>query len=130
MRIDTLPLWYPSRNQYFKSGIQLALLVVGYLIEAMLKISRRQTEENTVEFALSGRLQFKHVNELRTLIRKEEHGVVLDLREVNLLDREAVEFLVACERDGVSVRNSSPYIREWIAREASRQNFPFPGEEG
>jgi hypothetical protein len=96
----------------------------------MLKISRLQTKENTVEFVLSGRLQFKHVNELRSLIRKEELNVVLDLREVNLLDREAVEFLVTCERDGVSVRNCSPYIREWITREASRQNFASRGEEG
>jgi len=85
---------------------------------------------DTVEFALSGRLQFKHVNELRGLIRKEDLKVVLDLREVNLLDREAVEFLVACERDGVSVRNCSPYIREWITREAGRQNFPSPEEAG
>jgi hypothetical protein len=45
------------------------------------------------------------------------------------LDRETVEFLVACERDGVPVRNCPPYIREWITREASRQNFPSPGEE-
>jgi hypothetical protein len=130
VRLDTLPRSYLSWNQYFKNGIQLALFFVGYLVEAMLKISRRQTEENTVEFALSGRLQFKHIHELRTLIRKEDHRVALDLREVNLLDREAVEFLVACERDGVSVRNTSPYIREWITREAGRQNLSPPGEEG
>jgi hypothetical protein len=95
----------------------------------MLKISRRQTEENTVEFALSGRLQFKHIHELRGLITGEEHKVVLDFREVNLLDREAVEFLAACERDGVSLCNCSPYIREWITREAARQSFPSPVEE-
>ena len=112
------------------NGIQLALSHPGYPIDAMLRISRLQMGNDTVEFALSGRLQFKHVNELRGLIRKEELKVVLDLREVNLLDREAVEFLVACERDGVSVRNCSPYIREWITREAGRQNFPSPEETG
>ncbi len=96
----------------------------------MLKISKRQIEEDTVEFALSGRLQFKHTNELRSLIRNEQHKVVLDLREVNLLDREAVEFLVACESEGLSLRNCSPYIREWITREASRRNFTSSGEEG
>jgi aryl-alcohol dehydrogenase-like predicted oxidoreductase len=84
-----------------------------------------------VEFALSGRLQFMHVNELRELIREEEEQkVVLNLHEVNLLDREAVEFLVVCEKEGVSLRNCSPYIREWITREASRQNSPAPREEG
>jgi hypothetical protein len=112
------------------NGLQLALFLSGCFVEAMLKISRRETGDGRVEYALSGRLQFKHVNELRNLIREEERNVALDLREVNLLDREAVEFLVVCERDGVSVRNCAPYIREWITREASRQNFPHPGEEG
>jgi hypothetical protein len=112
------------------NGIQLALSFSGCLIDAMLRISRFQTGNDTVEFALSGRFQFQHVNELRGLIRKEELKVVLDLREVNLLDREAVEFLVLCERDGVPVRNCAPYIREWITREASRQNFPYRVEEG
>jgi hypothetical protein len=92
----------------------------------MLKISRRQTGEDTVELALSGRLQFEHVNELRGLIRQEEFNVALDLREVNLLDREAVEFLVACEMDGVSLNNCSPYIREWVTRETSRKKLSSP----
>ncbi len=83
-----------------------------------------------MEFALSGRLQFKHVGELHSLIRQEEFKVALDLREVNLLDREAVEFLVACEMDGVSLNNCSPYIREWVTREASRKRISSPDGEG
>jgi len=96
----------------------------------MLKILRRQTGDDTVEFALSGRLQFEYVNELRGLIRTEELKVAFDLREVNLLDREAVEFLATCEGEGVALRNCSPYIREWISREATRRPFAPPGEEG
>jgi hypothetical protein len=96
----------------------------------MLKILRHQTGEDTVEFRLSGRLQFKYVNELRGLIRNEQLNVALDLREVNLLDREAVDFLVACEREGVALENCSPYIREWISREATRRPFAPPGEVG
>lgn len=83
-----------------------------------------------MEFALSGRLQFKHINELHSLIRQEELKVALDLREVNLLDREAVEFLVACEMDGVSLNNCSPYIREWVTRETSRKRLSAPDGEG
>ena len=83
-----------------------------------------------MEFALSGRLQFKHVSELDSLIRQEEFKVALDLREVNLLDREAVEFLVACEMDGVSLNNCSPYIREWVTREASRKRLSSPDGDG
>lgn len=106
----------------------LAIFLCGYLIDAMLKISRSQASDDTVEFALSGRLQFTHVGELRELITKEEQKVVLNLRELNLLDREAVEFLVACEREGVSLLNCSPYIREWVTREAIRQNSLAPRE--
>lgn len=95
----------------------------------MLKISRRQNGKDTVEFTLSGRFQFEHISELRELIRKEEHKVILDLREVNLLDRETVEFLVVCEGDGVLLRNCSPYIREWVTREALRRNFSPPEGE-
>jgi hypothetical protein len=95
----------------------------------MLKIMRRQIGEDTVEFALSGRLQSRHTNELRSLIRGEAHRVVLDLHEVNLLDREAVEFLVACEMDGVALNNCAPYIREWVTREASRKKLSSPEGE-
>jgi anti-anti-sigma regulatory factor len=86
----------------------------------MLKIERQQMEEDTVQFTLSGRLQVTQVSELRELIRSEVRRVVLDLREIRLVDRGAIEFLAACERDGVALRNCSPYIREWVTREANR----------
>jgi len=43
----------------------------------------------------------------------------LDLKEVKLVDRAAVRFLVVCEARGIEIRNPSPYIREWIAKEAA-----------
>jgi len=85
----------------------------------MLKILKRQNGEEFVELTLIGRIQVDHIYELRQLIRKEQYRVVLDLREVNLVDRGAVEFLAACESDGVVLRNCSPYIREWVTREAA-----------
>jgi len=86
----------------------------------MLKIERQQIGEDAVQFTLSGRLQVTQVSELWELIRNEVRKVVLDLREIRLVDRGAVDFLAACERDGVALRNCSPYIREWITREADR----------
>jgi len=44
-------------------------------------------------------------------------GVVLDLEEVKLVDREAVCCLASCEEEGVQLSQCSPYIREWINRE-------------
>jgi hypothetical protein len=69
----------------------------------MRKSPRHPAEGDAVEFALSRRSQFIHVNELRGLIRKEEHKAVPDLRELNLGDREAVEFLAACAERGALV---------------------------
>lgn len=81
-----------------------------------------------MQLALSGRLQLAQVSELRDLIRGETCKVVLDLREVKLVDRGVVEFLAACEKDGIGLRNCSPYIREWISREAaSGHSFEFEG---
>jgi hypothetical protein len=101
--IDTLSLLYLLWNQCLGSGTRLALPLGGSLTRAMRKSPRHPTEGDALEFALSGRSQFIHVNELRGLIRKEERKVVPDLRELNLGDREAVEFLAACAERGALV---------------------------
>ena len=59
--------------------------------------------------------------ELEKLLKCEaEHrSLVLDLREVKLVDRDVVSFLVNCESKGVNIANCPAYIREWIEGEAS-----------
>ena len=44
-------------------------------------------------------------------------GIVLDLADLKLIDRDAVRFLAACETKGVELRQCAPYIRDWIDRE-------------
>jgi len=39
------------------------------------------------------------------------------LHEVELVDREAVRFLVQCEAEGTTLVYCPAYIREWIERE-------------
>jgi hypothetical protein len=88
----------------------------------MLKIVKLQMEEGGMQFALIGRLQAEHVNEVRELIRRERGGIVFDLRELHLVDRRAVQFLVVCERDGVALRNCAPHIRDWVSLESGKQS--------
>jgi hypothetical protein len=95
----------------------------------MLKIVKLQMGDSGMEFALSGRFQAEHVNEVRELIRQERSAIVFDLRELQLVDRSAVQFLALCERDGVVLRNCVPYIRDWVTREASKQSTG-KGDEG
>jgi len=83
----------------------------------MLKI--RRTANGDVVLTVSGRLKADNVSELASLIAAEQTGrsLVLDLENVVLVDRDIVRFLRASERDGITLRNCPPYIREWIARE-------------
>jgi hypothetical protein len=38
--------------------------------------------------------------------------IVLDLKEVGVVDREVMRFFMSCEADGVTLENCTPYIRE------------------
>jgi len=41
----------------------------------------------------------------------------LDLRDLTLVDQDAVSFLKRCEADNITLKNCPAYIREWITRE-------------
>ena len=83
----------------------------------MLKIQR--TTNGDVVLTVSGRLRADNLTELSGLIEAERARptLVLDLKDVVLVDRDIVRFLRACEDDGITLRNCPPYIRSWIERE-------------
>jgi hypothetical protein len=70
-------------------------------------------------FLLSGRVETQAIAELRRLfeLQTDHRGIIVDLKDVSLVDREVMRFLARCEADGVSLENCPPYIREWIRRE-------------
>lgn len=80
----------------------------------MLKIER--SANCRVVFTLSGRIQAEDVKEVRGLLALETAGrqLVLDLRDVTLVNEEAVKFLASCEADSIKLENCPLYIREWI----------------
>ena len=86
----------------------------------MLKIQRRGNGE--VVLTVSGRLKAGNVSELSALLNEEptELPLVLDLKNVVLVDRDVVRFLKVREADGIELRNCPPYIRAWIAQEADQ----------
>ena len=85
----------------------------------MLKITRAANGE--VVLTLSGRMDAENVIELESLFKSEAEGrrIVLDLKDLTLVDREAVRFLERCETDSIKLKNCPAYIREWITRERS-----------
>ena len=82
----------------------------------MLKIERSVHGEFVV-FGLSGRIEMEDVAELQRLFDAEDRNVIINLKEVALVDRDAVRFLARCEADGIKIENCPAYIREWIERE-------------
>jgi hypothetical protein len=88
----------------------------------VLKIDRVSEEQAGVVFMLSGRIQSEDVAELRKLIRAEKRKVVLDMKQVNLVDRPAVRFLSQCLAEGIELRNLSRYISRWVSREATAKD--------
>ena len=66
---------------------------------------------------LIGRMQVEHVAEVRKQIEASGPTVILDLEDVTLVDVQVVRFFGACETRGIELRNGSPYISDWIARE-------------
>jgi hypothetical protein len=82
----------------------------------MLKIQRAATEE--VLLTLIGRMTEENVAELKTLfLESKGRRIVLDLKDLTLVDNEAVKYLERCETDGTLLRNCPAYIREWITRQ-------------
>ena len=83
----------------------------------MLKITR--ATNGAVVFKLSGRMGAENIGELEKLISAEASGrrIVLDLKDLRLVDQDVVSFLRRCEANSIQLKNCPAYIREWITRE-------------
>ena len=83
----------------------------------MLRIQREANGE--VVLRISGRLHAENLTELKKLIESDvtDRRIVLDLRELTLVDQHAVRFLRQGESNGIELKNCPPYICEWIARQ-------------
>jgi len=61
----------------------------------------------------------ENVSELETLMSAEASGrrIVLDLKDLRLVDQDGVGFLRRCEANSIQLKNCPAYIREWITGE-------------
>src|SRR3984885_8436467 len=84
------------------------------------KIERLVSAENSVVIRVCGRIQLEHVSTVKELIRQEQGVVVLDLTEVTLVDRDAVNLIAMCALKNVELRNCPAFLREWVAKERQR----------
>src|SRR6202142_4755282 len=81
------------------------------------RIDRVVSAENFVVLFVSGRITGEHVDMLRGVLEQESGAFAIDLKNVLLVDREAVQLFAQSEANGTELRNCPPYVREWVTRE-------------
>ena len=86
---------------------------------AHCRIERLVMDDRTV-LIVSGRLWGTHVDTLKELLEAGSGVVEIDLRDVLLVDREAVTLLASSERSGIELTNCPAYVRECVVREKAR----------
>ena len=70
-----------------------------------------------VQFTLSGRIETtEDIEQLQQLLAVEtcRRQLILDLKDVTLVNQDAVEFLRSCEADGIKLENCPLHVRRWI----------------
>jgi anti-anti-sigma regulatory factor len=70
-------------------------------------------------FTLSGRIEKEAIAELRRLFefQTDYRDIVLDLKDVSVIDHDVMQFFLRCEADGVKLENRPGHVREWMERE-------------
>ncbi len=93
----------------------------------MLKILRSAKDESVI-LTLIGRIEGENLAELKRVVGLEtiDHNLVLDVKDITLVDQSAIRFLARCEADSVTLENCPAYIRDWIAAEKRRNKRPNP----
>jgi transcriptional regulator with GAF, ATPase, and Fis domain len=93
-----------------------------------VRIERVVTGEDQVILHISERITADDVGMLDDLLRQEMRTVVVDLKDVDLVDREVVKFFALSESNRTDLRNCPAYVREWVAREGRDRCRRIPSE--
>ena len=83
------------------------------------RIDRRLIGEGPVVLHISGEITGQHVKMLRDVLEEQVGAVTIDLKNVAIVDRQAVKLLALIETSGAELRNCPLYVREWVTREGA-----------
>jgi hypothetical protein len=87
------------------------------LLQMSCRIDRVVGADNVVVLHISGTISGEHVDTLRNVLRQEAGALAVDLKNICLVDSDAVKLLVLTEDSGAELRNCPAYVREWVTRE-------------
>ena len=85
------------------------------------RIDRFDAGNGLIVLLVSGRLSGEHVHTLGNALQQESGALAIDLKNVSLVDSDAVQLLALAEYNGTELRNCPAYIREWVARERAER---------
>lgn len=77
----------------------------------------KDSHGGAVTIRMSGDFQREHIAELERQLEDRALRMILDLKEVTLVDVDFVRFLAACQLSDIKIVHCPKYIREWISRE-------------
>jgi len=80
----------------------------------------RVVEEDLSVLYVSGRIEAEDLDVLRAALGPDSGACAIDLKDVDLIDGDAVRFLAIIEADGAALRNCPAFIREWVSRERAQ----------
>ena len=88
----------------------------------MLRIER--SANGQVVFTLSGRMQTEDIEQVRRLVLEAPTGkrLVINMRDVTLINHDVVAFLAECEAMGIGLECCPLHMRSWI--DQARVRFP------
>jgi len=93
----------------------------------MLRIEKN-SDGCVTKLRLSGRIQSDQIASIRSEMDGDCASKILDLGEVTLVDLGGVQFLIACEDEGVELVECPAYVREWMLRERAEKAQPGSSE--
>ena len=82
----------------------------------------QSTQAGASVFVLSGVLDIEHAARLQELLATVSGDrIVFNLKDITLVDPDAVRFLASVEMAGTEIINCPEYVRRWIAAENGGQ---------
>ena len=75
---------------------------------------------------VSGQIEGEDLDVLRAALGPDRGVVAIDLKDVDLIDGDAVRFLAIIETNGATLKNCPAFIREWVNRERAQMRPDEP----
>ena len=92
------------------------------------RIDRVVAADNLAVLFISGGITGEHVQMLKDVLEHESGGFAINLKNVLLVDRDAVTLLATSEANGIELKDCPGYIREWVTRERAQTTADRPDQ--